>query len=247
MGENGKKPIRKGTSPMKKTLLLALAAALAALTLTGCGTAAASAPATPAASAPDASAMQSAPAASASAADAAALSGADTAWLPAGVKQLQGEKEPDAAVEKAIVDYYQIPQEDRSSTRYFYNRVDLNGDGTDEILAVVLGPYTSGTGGDSALWLLPNADMAVNQAFTLVRTPIVISDTMTNGAHELLVRRSGGGAAAETERLTCSDGSYTAIPDAPAAGDISAVTGMAVLCDDMTLSAGGGHALSAGK
>ena len=73
----------------------------------------------------------------------------------------------------------------------YYNYVDLNGDGSNEIFAVAVGPYTSGSGGDSGMWLIPYAGMTVSQAFTLIRTPIIVSDTTTNGAHEPILQRSG--------------------------------------------------------
>lgn len=155
------------------------------------------------------------------------------AWLPRGAECVNAETKPNTELKKAIIDYYQIPETEWSSTRYAYNYVDLNGDGTDEIFVVVMGPYTSGTGGDSALWVIPYANMAVNQTFTLVNTPIVVSDQKTNGANELIVHRAGGGAASEYVRLTCSDGTYTSVADAKAVADLSAVTGKAILCGDL--------------
>ena len=65
-----------------------------------------------------------------------------------------------------------------------------------------MGPYTSGTGGSSMLWVLPYADMAVNQAFTLINTPIIVTKEATNGQEYgtkgLIVQRSGGGAETES-------------------------------------------------
>lgn len=96
----------------------------------------------------------------------------------------------------------------------YYNYVDLNGDGSNEIFAVAVGPYTSGSGGDSGMWLIPYAGMTVSQSFTLIRTPIIVSDTTTNGAHEPILQRSGGGAETEYVRLVCSDGVYSNPADA---------------------------------
>ena len=96
----------------------------------------------------------------------------------------------------------------------YYNYVDLNGDGSNEIFAVAVGPYTSGSGGDSGMWLIPYAGMTVSQSFTLIRTPIIVSDTTTNGAHEPILQRSGGGAETEYVRLVCSDGVYSNTADA---------------------------------
>ena len=38
------------------------------------------------------------------------------------------------------------------------------------LFAVAVGPYTSGSGGDSGMWLIPYAGMTVSQSFTLIRT-----------------------------------------------------------------------------
>lgn len=160
-----------------------------------------------------------------------------TAWLPSDVRQVMAETEPLPELAKAIVEKYEIPEEYWEQTKYYYNYVDLNDDGRDEIFAVVMGPYTSGSGGDSGLWLLPYADMEVSQTFTLVQTPIIISDTMTNGVHELIFQRSGGGAETEYVRLVCEDGAYSNPADAEVVKDISAVTGKSILCNDLIADA----------
>ena len=52
------------------------------------------------------------------------------------------EKTPDPALAEFLISYYQIPDEEQSKTRYYYNHIDLNEDGTDEIFVVVVGEYT---------------------------------------------------------------------------------------------------------
>ena len=162
----------------------------------------------------------------------------NTAWLPSGVKQQKSETKKDPDVEKAIKDYYKIPDEELAKTRYFYNYVDLNDDGSKEIFAVVSGPYTSGTAGDSALWLLPGANMSVMQAFTGVRAPVIVSDEKENGVHKLVLQRLGE-AADETVELTCTEGEYSDIQSREPLESIDKITGTAIICDDMTDSAAG--------
>lgn len=214
-----------------------LAASVMALALSGCGNGPAQTP-------PSSSASSSSTASTTDAAPQVSTTtdgkNTYTEWLPSGVTQTLSEANPDAKLQKAIADYYEIPKDELAETRYYYNYVDLNNDGTKEILAVAMGPYTSGTGGDSMLWIIPNADMAVSQAFTLVNTPIIVSDKMTNGAHELIVMRAGGGAKTEYVRLVCSDGEYTSIADAEPIDDISSVTGTAIICDDLMADAASG-------
>ena len=132
-------------------------------------------------------------------------------WPPANAPMQMSETKPLPELAQVIAEIYNIPQEDWENTRYYYQYVDLNEDGHQEILAVVMGMYTSGSGGDSALLVLPYAGMTVSQTFTLVRTPILISDEMTGGAHDLIFMRSGGGGNTELVKLTCVDGIYSMV------------------------------------
>lgn len=75
-----------------------------------------------------------------------------TGWLPGGVTQLTAESEPYELLQQTIADYYEIPEDYLAETRYYYNYVDLNGDGTNEVFAVIIGDFVSGSGGSSALW-----------------------------------------------------------------------------------------------
>ena len=153
------------------------------------------------------------------------------AWLPSGITRQYGETRPFPELEKAIAAYYDIQESERASTRYTYNQVDLNGDGTKEIFAVITGPYTSGTGGDSAVWgRLFNGQFQIYQAFTLIRAPIIITTDATNGlpngARGIIVRQSGGGAPAQLVQYVSHDGEYVPEP----LSSLENVKGTAILC-----------------
>lgn len=212
---------------MKKWYVL-LVACLAAAMISGCGASAQQPKPVEEDPAPETAAETAQPEAAEPAAE-----NLFTAWLPDGVEQVMAETEPLPELAKAIVEEYEIPEEYWEQTKYYYNYVDLNGDGSDEIFAVAVGPYTSGSGGDSGMWLIPYAGMTVSQSFTLIRTPIIVSDTMTNGAHELILQRSGGGAETEYVRLVCSDGVYSNPADAEVVEDLAAVTGKAIISNDL--------------
>lgn len=145
------------------------------------------------------------------------------------------ESESNSKLEETIIKYLEIPDEYLEKTMYYYNYVDLNGDGTDEIFAVVMGPYTSGTGGNTALHIIqtPTKEMHVNQKFTLIQTPIIISDKVTKGCNEIIVMRSGGGAASEYVVLTCSDGQYKTVNEGTVIRDLKEVSGKAIICNDI--------------
>lgn len=172
-----------------------------------------------------------------------------TGWLPQGVEQVLSETEPYELLRQAIIDYYEIPEEFWEQTKYYYNYVDLNGDGTEEIFAVVMGSYTSGTGGDSALWCREyEGEMKIMQAFTLVNTPVIVTKEALNGreygARGLILRRMGGGVETEIVQLTCSDGVYTDVADAPALDNIKDVQGTAIICNNLIKDMENGNLLT---
>ena len=144
------------------------------------------------------------------------------------------ESKPDAELEKTIIESLRIPDEYVAQTKYYYNYVDLNVDGTDEIFVVVMGPYTSGTGGNTALHIIQtNQGMKVNQVFTLIQTPIIVSDQVTNGVKELVVRYSGGGATGKYVVLTCRDGHFTTVNEGRTIEGLEEISGKAIISNDI--------------
>lgn len=164
--------------------------------------------------------------------------------LAPGITSIYAEEKANAELEKTIIDYLEIPDEYLAKTKYYYNYVDLNKDGNNEIFVVVMGPYTSGSGGNTALHITQtNAGMKVNQKFTLIQTPVIVSDKVTNGAQELIVRKSGGGAVSSYVVLTCSDGIYTTVNEGMALPGLEAVSGKAILSNDILKDMDEGKAL----
>lgn len=160
-----------------------------------------------------------------------------TSWLPQGIEQVMSETAPNEDLKQLIIDYYEIPEDYWEETRYYYNYVDLDEDGADEIFAVIIGDYTSGTGGDSALWCsAEGGKLKIRQAFTLVSTPVIITKEAANdGASEAkgLIMQRRGEAEPEIVQLTCKDGIYTNVTDALVFENLDGVEGTAILCNDL--------------
>lgn len=118
-----------------------------------------------------------------------------------------------SAIEDVIVKALQIPADAQSRTTYYYQAADLDGDGAEDVLAVVAGPYTSGTGGHTMFWLAPDkkGNWQIRQQWTLVRLPLIITDDWVHGHKGLIVRRSGGGADPAWVFLSYGDGRYTTV------------------------------------
>ncbi|GKT35699.1 hypothetical protein ADUPG1_003036, partial [Aduncisulcus paluster] len=126
------------------------------------------------------------------------------------------------------------PEDYWARTKYYYNYVDLNADGHNEIFVVVMGPYTSGSGGSSAMIVYPvENNLYINQQFTLVQTPVIISDTMTKGAKEIIMFRSGGGAEATYVKLIANDAEYQNVNDGTPIDSLDGITGRAIISNDI--------------
>jgi hypothetical protein len=80
-------------------------------------------------------------------------------------------------------------------THYYYNRVDLNGDGRAEVLVYLFGPYMCGSGGCDTL-VFRQTDAGEYQLvadISLTSNPVVVSERRTNGWSDLIFFVSGGG------------------------------------------------------
>ena len=136
-------------------------------------------------------------------------------------------------IERAIREYTGMSRGEMKKTKLYYNYADLNKDGKDEVIVLAVGPYTSGSGGDTAYIIVQaGKKFVVNQALTLVRTPIIISDKVTNGCKEIIVRQSGGGILSRYVVLTCHDGAYTTVNDGKEIANLSEISGQKILEDE---------------
>lgn len=150
------------------------------------------------------------------------------------IKEIMAETEAYPELKQLIIDTYDIPKDYFATTKYYYNYVDLNSDGVEEIFVVVMGPYTSGSGGSSGMIVYPvGGKLYINQEFTLLQTPIIISDTVTNGAKEILLYRSGGGIEGSYVKLTASDGVYTSVNDGTPIESLEGITGRSIISNDL--------------
>lgn len=161
---------------------------------------------------------------------------------------LASEKKPLAKLERLIIDYYEIPKQYWSETMYFYNYVDLNEDGKREIFVVIMGSYTSGTGGSSALWLKDTQEITsacVLQAFTLMQLPIVVSNNTSSGYKDLVVPYYDH--AANEYRVLCNqNGKYDSVERGRLIMSLDDISGEAIMVDG-NVSANYGTKLELGK
>lgn len=108
--------------------------------------------------------------------------------------------QPDTVVEEAILqaspDYTkEMVDIDGRKARYVYGRVDLNGDGKDEVFVYLLGSIFCGTGGCNLMLFTETDDgyTLVND-FPISRLPVIVSASKTDGWNDIIRLESGGGA-----------------------------------------------------
>jgi heat shock protein HslJ len=114
--------------------------------------------------------------------------------------QVPFQNEADEAIETAILeaspDYTtEMVEIDNRLARYVSSRIDLNGDGRDEVLVYTLGSIFCGTGGCNLMLFTPAGDgYSLVNNFPISREPVIVSAETTNGWNDLVRPESGGGA-----------------------------------------------------
>lgn len=104
------------------------------------------------------------------------------------------EEEEYPRLAEFLAEYYDIKEEKRYDTRYYYNYYDLNNDGKDEIITAVISEELTSRGGDPVLFLKEEDEgFFVLEEFEQVHTPIAISEAQTNGWHDIILNVYGGG------------------------------------------------------
>jgi hypothetical protein len=128
------------------------------------------------------------------------------AWEPLDETPFETKPDPDveAAILKASPSYTRALVDTEGGVvkgRYVYGRIDLNGDGRDEVLVYTLGPFFCGTGGCNLLLLTPGPEgYSLVNDFPISRLPVVVAARKTEGWSDLFRLESGGGAPASYVR-----------------------------------------------
>lgn len=116
-----------------------------------------------------------------------------------GIRQVRSETLRDKKLEKTILKTLGdiVDGEDTElldSARYFYNKVDLNGDGNKEVLVYLFGRGWCGTGGCSAMIFQSiNGNYRLVTDMSVSRNPLIVSPRKTKGWHDLIMFIYGGG------------------------------------------------------
>jgi tetratricopeptide (TPR) repeat protein len=155
------------------------------------------------------------------------------------VKSINSETKRDLKLEEAIKKEFDLNQ-DVGNVRYYYNKVDLNEDRIPEVFVYLVGPFVCGTGGCSGvIFKQENGEYKVLSRFSLVNTPVIISNTKTNGYRDLIMYVSGGGIKSFFARVKYDGKAYPMNPSIePKVETGTKVDGVAIIADDIAKNPG---------
>lgn len=98
-------------------------------------------------------------------------------------------------------------------TKYQIAEIDLNGDKKKDALVLFQDSYWCGTGGCSMLvFSRKNKDFKLVSAISLVRDPVIVSETKTKNWRDIIVHVSGGGGESKNVALKFNGSSYPTNP-----------------------------------
>jgi hypothetical protein len=118
---------------------------------------------------------------------------------------------------------------------YFDAAADLNGDGTPEAIAYVVGPMVCGTGGCPVFVFAPAADgYRLVSRITVAHPPVRLAPRSSQGWRNLVVGVGGGGMAAGNAELKFDGTSYPTNPTVPPAEPVAVLAGSEVLITEFT-------------
>lgn len=155
------------------------------------------------------------------------------------IKYTCSETKRDLKLEKALIKEFELDRFE-DSIRYYYNKIDLDGDGTPEIFAYLVGTYVCGTGGCSAvIFKQRNEEYVLLARFSLVNNPVIISDNTTKGYKDIIMHIYGGGIESFFALLKYDGSTYPSNPSTqPKVEPGTKVEGIAIIADDITKNPG---------
>lgn len=143
-------------------------------------------------------------------------------------------------LESEIVDELDYENLDLSNTRYYYNYVDLNNDGKDEIVVQLNGEYSTTDDGDTLLIVEQEREYLdddddgfdIIAQYTGFVNPIIISDNTTNGYKDIIFMNATSNPTTYSKIEYGKDG-YKKMKDAVTITSLDDITGVALLCNDI--------------
>ncbi|WLR51157.1 hypothetical protein LC040_18655 [Bacillus tianshenii] len=155
------------------------------------------------------------------------------------VVSVPSESKRDEALEDAFARVFELKR-GVDNVRYYYNRIDLNDDGEEEVFVYLVGPFVCGTGGCSAaIFETINGEYRLLSRFSLVRSPIIIEEKKSNGYRNIVMYVSGGGIEPFYAELTFDGKAYPLNPSIqPKVPPGTLLRGEAIIADNLVTNPG---------
>lgn len=164
--------------------------------------------------------------------------------VPKGFESNMAEEAAHPELELVIAQYCNVPEENYEQVRYYYNYVDLNGDKDEEILALVLLDGVKDFKENVLLWIDASKEEltkdSVKQAFHKVGAPVFISNEMTEGYRDLIVKNESEDNEHKQENDTMytllkytNEGKYQEIKDGKKLEHLDDYSGHAIITNDI--------------
>lgn len=156
--------------------------------------------------------------------------------LGSGFQKILAEEKPVDSIRQAVIRELDIPEEAWRATKYSYNYTEGE-NGEPEVLVLLRGPWTSGTGGSTLAILTSDGKdrLHVSQTLTLIHSPLIVVKGENGKPSGLLVRRYGGGARPAWVLLTRKNGLYEGVNEGQEIENISGFRGTAFFANDFIL------------
>ena len=125
----------------------------------------------------------------------------------------QAEPVTNPVLIKALETYIAKQVANPKETQYRIAEIDLNGDKKKDALVLLQDSYWCGTGGCSMLvFTNKNNDFKLVSSISLVRAPVIVSETKTKNWRDIIVHVSGGGGETKNVALKFNGSSYPTNP-----------------------------------
>lgn len=148
------------------------------------------------------------------------------------VQIIPAEKQADPELERAILSNYFGGA--GGETRYFYNRIDLNGDNSPETIVYLVGKTACESGGCTTLIFQSDrgTQYRLVSQMNQVNQPIIVSENRSNRWKDLVIYVAGGGTMSGYRLLRYDGQSYPSTPSTqPGLPNPTALRGTAVIGD----------------
>lgn len=139
----------------------------------------------------------------------------NSANAAADTKDAKDTAEANENLANAIIKDFSLTDDEAKNNQYTYAPVELNKDGSQQVLVLLKGDAFSGSGGTTmVLYNEKDGNFTKAQDWTTVNAPVYVTNEESNGSKTLVFQAGGGGAKSEWKALQFNGKEYNTVSDA---------------------------------